>query len=185
MTNKGRKRNRHPPAVGKPRKGAIGDSDERGERWSEGRDTDRPSVVHEANIGGPHTPRRPQGGLSMRALRVSRDGQAGFCHPPRSLHARDQQKHPQHARSPLSFVDPPPSPSTTYERGRVLWRLNKCNVCMCVYRVCTRPGHGDPGRWRRHHHRAPAGSLSNNPYLLESTNGMDAQKAKGMIYLLI
>ena len=33
-------------AVGKPRKGEIGESDEGGERWSEGRDTDRPSVVH-------------------------------------------------------------------------------------------------------------------------------------------
>ena len=45
-------------------------------------------------------------------------------------------------------------------------------VCVCVCIVCvTRPGHGDPGRWSRHHHRAPAGSLSNNPYLLESTNG--------------
>ena len=46
-------------------------------------------------------------------------------------------------------------------------------VCVCVCIVCvTRPGHGDPGQWRRHHHRAPAGSLSNNPYLLESTNGL-------------
>ena len=45
-------------------------------------------------------------------------------------------------------------------------------VCVCVCIVCvTRPGHGDPGRWSRHHHRAPAGSLSNNPYLLESMNG--------------
>ena len=45
-------------------------------------------------------------------------------------------------------------------------------VCMCSIVCVMRPGHGDPGQWRRHHHRAPAGSLSNNPYLLESTNGL-------------
>ena len=55
-------------------------------------------------------------GDRMRALRVFEAGSSGFLKPPPSLHARETRAAQAAPRPSLSLVDPPPSPSSTYER---------------------------------------------------------------------